>query len=148
MPERRTKIVATLGPASDAPEVLDRLLSVGVDCVRINCSHGSGDQLRSRALAARRRAARAGRPMGLLFDLQGPKLRLSSDTVARTVHVGDLVSFTGSDGSVNSENLVVDFSGFVELVTERSELVNGDGVPRFAVERVEHGWCVVRGVGH
>jgi pyruvate kinase len=56
------------------------------------------------------------------------------------------VSFTGSDGSVNSENLVVDFSGFVELVTERSELVIGDGVPRFAVERVEQGSVVARAV--
>jgi pyruvate kinase len=144
MPERRTKIVATLGPASDAPEVLDRLLSVGVDCARINCSHGTTDQLRSRALAARAAAVRAGRPMGLLFDLQGPKLRLSAETVARAVQSGDVVSFTGSDGSVTAADVVVDFSGFVELVTEHSELVIGDGVPRFAVERVEHGSVVAR----
>jgi pyruvate kinase len=82
--------------------------------------------------------------MGLLFDLQGPKLRLSSETVARAVQAGDVVSFTGSDGSVTAEDLVVDFSGFVQLVTERSELVIGDGVPRFAVERVEHGSVVAR----
>jgi pyruvate kinase len=144
MPARRTKIVATLGPATDAPEVLDRLLAVGVDCVRINCSHGTPDDLRSRALAARGAATRAGRPLGLLFDLQGPKLRLAAETEARIVQAGDVVTFTGSGGPVNGEDLVVDFPDFVELVTDRSELVIGDGVPRFAVERVEDGRVAAR----
>ena len=88
MGARRTKIVATLGPASDSPEVLDRLLGVGVDCVRMNCSHGEVEQLRARARAARAAAERAGRPLALLFDLQGPKLRLSAATPPRTVQTG------------------------------------------------------------
>src|SRR5262245_15320723 len=79
---RRTKIVATLGPATDAPEVLDRVIAAGMDCARLNCSHGTHDDLRRRAAAVRAAAARAGRPVGLLFDLQGPKLRLSAQTEA------------------------------------------------------------------
>jgi pyruvate kinase len=142
--QRRTKIIATLGPASDSPGVLDRLLSVGVDCVRINCSHGTPEELRSRARAAREAAARAGRPLGLLFDLQGPKLRLSSETAPRTVQAGDVVTFAGSSHLANAGDLVVDFPDFVQLVTDRSQLVIGDGVPRFSVERVEDGVVVAR----
>lgn len=141
---RLTKIVATLGPASGSPDVLDRLLAVGVDCVRINCSHGTADELRSRARAARAAAARAGRPVGLLFDLQGPKVRLSAETVATSVNVGDAVTFVDSDGAVRRDELIVDYPGFAALVTDRSEIVIGDGVPRFAVERVDQGRVVAR----
>jgi pyruvate kinase len=143
---RRTKIVATLGPASDSPLVLDRLLAVGVECVRLNCSHGDVEQLRARAVGARAAAGRAGRAMAVLFDLQGPKLRLSAATGARAVRTGDVVLFTGDDTPVQADVLVVDYRGFVELVTERSEIVIGDGVPRFAVERVRDRWVEARAV--
>ena len=79
MRDRHTKIVATLGPSTDAPGMLDRLIDAGLDCARLNCSHGTPDDIRRRAGAVREAAVRAGRPIGLLFDLQGPKLRLSSD---------------------------------------------------------------------
>ena len=94
MLERRTKIVATLGPATDAPGVLDRLSHAGLDCARLNCSHGDHDDLRRRAGDVRAASARAGRALGLLFDLQGPKLRLSASTEPRPVEVGDVVTFT------------------------------------------------------
>src|SRR5829696_6416882 len=96
---RRTKIVATLGPATDAPGVLDRLVAAGVDCARLNCSHGTHDDLRRRAAAVRATAERSGRPLGLLFDLQGPKLRLSADTATRILKAGEAVVFCGSGGS-------------------------------------------------
>ena len=98
MLERRTKIVATLGPATDAPGVLDELVAAGLDCARLNCSHGDADYLRRRAAEVRAAAERAGRPLGLLFDLQGPKLRLSGDTVERRVQAGDELVFTGAGG--------------------------------------------------
>jgi pyruvate kinase len=142
MGARRTKIVATLGPASDSPGALDRLLGVGVDCVRVNCSHGDVEQLRARGLAARAAAARAGRSLAVMFDLQGPKLRLSAATVARTVQTGDVVSFAGTQAPVSARGAeIVDYPGFAKLVTERSEIVVGDGVPRFSVERLRDG-CV------
>src|SRR4051794_38979598 len=90
---RRTKIVATLGPATDPPGILDQLVGAGIDCARLNCSHGAHDDLRRRAAAVRAAAETARRPLGLLFDLQGPKLRLSASTVASSVVPGDVVRF-------------------------------------------------------
>ena len=72
---RRTKILATLGPATDAPGVLDALLAAGVDVVRLNFSHGDPSAQVARAQAVRDAAARAGREVGILADLPGPKIR-------------------------------------------------------------------------
>ena len=133
--KRRTKIVATLGPATDPPQVLDRLLAAGVDCVRINCSHGTRDEQRRRAVDAQAAAQRAERTIGILFDLQGPKLRLSANTALRLVGIGDLITFAGSAAAIQGGDVVVDFADFATLVTERSEIVIGDGLPRFAVRQ-------------
>src|SRR2546423_1279537 len=75
---RRTKIVATLGPATDKPAILRRVLAAGVDVVRLNFSHGNpGDHAR-RAEAVRAAAAELGRDVGVLAALQGPKIRIES----------------------------------------------------------------------
>ena len=140
----RTRIVATLGPACDAPGVLDALLAAGVACVRINCSHGTPEEQRRRAQDARATAERAGRPLALLFDLQGPKLRLSALTTPTAVRGGDTVTFVGSATPVNEGEVEVDFSDFGDLVTDSSQLVIGDGVPRFAVERIHGGRVATR----
>jgi pyruvate kinase len=144
--ERRTKILATLGPATDAPGVLDALVAAGLDCARLNCSHGTSAELLRRAIDVRAAAARAGRPLGLLFDLQGPKLRLTADTVERAVVPGDVIVLTGSEHAAASDRAVVDFEAFSSLVTERSEIVIGDGVPRLAVQRTDNGDVVARAV--
>ena len=136
---RHTKIVATLGPATDRPGVLDQLIEAGLDCARLNCSHGGPDDLRRRARDVRDAAQRAGRPIALMFDLQGPKLRLSSETEQRVVEVGDTVTFAGSDVAPSPAHISVDFPGFSDLVTDRSEIVIGDGVPRMVSQRVEGG---------
>ena len=73
---KRTKIVATLGPSTDSPEVLDGLLEAGVDVVRLNFSHGSEADRERRVREIREAAARAGRDVGILGDLQGPKIRV------------------------------------------------------------------------
>jgi pyruvate kinase len=140
---RHTKLVATLGPATDPPGKLDEMIAAGLDCARLNCSHGDHDDLRRRARDVREAAARARRPIGLLFDLQGPKLRLSAGTATRSVAFDETVVFCGA-GSADGDRVVVDFPGFAGLVTERSEIVIGDGVPRLAVDRVEEGAVVCR----
>ncbi|MEA2279098.1 MAG: pyruvate kinase [Solirubrobacteraceae bacterium] len=146
---RRTKIVATLGPATDPPGVLDQMVAAGVDCARLNCSHGTADDQRRRAGEVRAAAGRAGRALGLLFDLQGPKLRLSAATGERALTKGEVVVFTGDPAAADPDGILVDFPDFARLVTERSQIVIGDGVPRLAVERVESGrvWARVVSAG-
>ena len=143
MDGRHTKIVATLGPATDPPGKLDQLIAAGLDCARLNCSHGDHDDLRRRAREVREAAARARRPVGLLFDLQGPKLRLSAGTETRALELDETVVFCGH-GAASDDRVVVDFPGFASLVTERSEIVIGDGVPRLAVDSVHEGAVVAR----
>src|SRR5215475_8389593 len=71
-----TKIVVTLGPATDAPGVLRRMIDAGVDVFRLNSSHGSQDEAAGRITAVRAAAKEAGVHVGILLDLQGPKIRL------------------------------------------------------------------------
>ncbi|EHR73095.1 pyruvate kinase [Burkholderiales bacterium JOSHI_001] len=73
---RATKIVATLGPASSSPDVLERLLRAGVDVVRLNFSHGTAQDHIDRANLVRECAKRVGKPVALMADLQGPKIRV------------------------------------------------------------------------
>lgn len=75
---RRTKIVATLGPATDKERVLKKMLAAGVDVVRLNYSHGSADDQARRVEQVRKAAAELGRDVGILADLQGPKIRIES----------------------------------------------------------------------
>jgi pyruvate kinase len=105
---RHTKIVATLGPSTDPPGVLDQMIAAGLDCARLNCSHGTHDDLRRRAREVREAAERALRPIGLLFDLQGPKLRLSAGTETRSVAVDETVVFCGGGGGAGDDRVVGD----------------------------------------
>jgi pyruvate kinase len=73
---RRTKIVATLGPATDSVEVMDELVAAGVDVVRLNLSHDTHERHRERAERIRDRAWASGRQIAVLTDLQGPKIRI------------------------------------------------------------------------
>lgn len=73
---RRTKIIATLGPATDAPDVLERAIRAGVDVARLNFSHGSAADHRKRIELVRDISARTGRDVGVFADLQGPKIRI------------------------------------------------------------------------
>jgi pyruvate kinase len=73
---RRTKVVATLGPASSDAKTLARMIEAGLDVVRINFSHGTPDEHRARVNLVRQLARKAGRAVGVLVDLQGPKIRV------------------------------------------------------------------------
>lgn len=97
-PSRRTKIVATLGPACDAPGTMEALVRAGVDVVRLNFSHGTPDEHARRLAAARRAAAGAGVPLAALQDLPGPKLRVGAlPGGAITLTAGDEVLLTAEE---------------------------------------------------
>ena len=133
MHQRRTKIIATLGPATDAEGRLDELVAAGMDAGRINCAHDDADRWRERAAGLRRAAERAQRPLALLVDLAGPKMRLGMSVRARQVTRGELVVFAADEVQPNG-SVEVHWPGLAEAVTVgRSEIVIGDGTPRLSV---------------
>ena len=76
MPRRATKIVATLGPASSDPALLEAMIRAGVNVVRLNFSHGKAQDHVDRARLVREASQRAGREVAIMADLQGPKIRV------------------------------------------------------------------------
>jgi pyruvate kinase len=131
---RRTRILATLGPATDADGMLESLLRAGVDVVRLNFSHGDADSQRARARDVRETAQRLGVEIGILADLPGPKIRIERfaegrvalkagqrfDLVARgDAPVGDDtqvgVSYLGLPGDVAAGDLLLLDDGLVQL---------------------------------
>jgi pyruvate kinase len=82
---RRTKIVATIGPASSSPEVLERMILAGMDVARLNFSHGTEQDHQDRIELIRSIAKRLGRTVGILGDLQGPKIRVGKFREGRIV---------------------------------------------------------------
>src|SRR5919201_4259911 len=98
---RRTKIVATIGPASREPETLVRMVEAGMDVARLNYSHGTVEQHAETIRRVRDAAGRAGRPVAILQDLPGPKLRigpLREDVVELTP--GERLTFSSADGEL------------------------------------------------
>jgi pyruvate kinase len=92
VPDRRTRIVATLGPATDPPEVLEAVLAAGLDVARLNFSHAAGEEQIRRVERLREAARRAGRNVAILADLPGPKLRVRLDAPL-TVASGNEIAF-------------------------------------------------------
>ncbi len=96
--QRKTKIVATLGPASSSPQMIDRLLSAGVDLFRLNFSHGANSDKSVVIETIRRVGERRGRAVGILADLQGPKIRTGRmEGGAITLTKGDRLDITTRD---------------------------------------------------
>ncbi len=98
MHSRDCKIVATMGPASDPPERLLMLLQAGVDCFRLNFSHGAREDHKRRMASIREAETKIGRPVGVFADLQGPKIRVGMFKDGQvTLKYGEIVILEGSD---------------------------------------------------
>ncbi len=90
-PPRRTKILATIGPASGTPDRLAALVSAGMNGARLNFSHGTHDEHRAWSEAIRAVADEAGQPLSIVADLQGPKLRIGDLPAPQTLARGEEV---------------------------------------------------------
>jgi pyruvate kinase len=88
MPSRATKIVATLGPASNQPDILEKMIAAGVNVVRLNFSHGTAEDHIKLAGLVREAARRVGREVAIMADLQGPKIRVGKFTDGKVLLVG------------------------------------------------------------
>src|SRR3954452_11943874 len=135
---RRTKIVATIGPASCTPEELKQLVEAGMDGARLNLSHGTHDEHRERARLVRAVEAELGRPISLIADLQGPKLRIGELESPVTLSRGENILVAGGETSVNGE-LPVSPAVIGEVLQPGHEVLIDDGLVRLRVEEIELG---------
>src|SRR6059036_4355231 len=90
---RRTKIVATLGPATGTPEGIAGLIGAGASVIRVNSSHGTPEQRATWIAAVREAAAAADVAVAVLVDLQGPRIRVGNLSTPRVLHAGETVVF-------------------------------------------------------
>jgi pyruvate kinase len=126
--ETRTKIVATLGPASSSPEVLDELILAGTDVVRLNLSHGTIDEHLGRLADVRAAAARTGRVVGVLADLPGPKVRSGQFPEGGVeLHGGATVLLTPAEGAASAERITVEYPTLLTDLHAGDKVVLGDG---------------------
>ena len=141
--QRRTKIVATIGPASSGEDVLTRLVDAGMDGVRLNFSHGTHEDHGESARRVRSVQAAAGRPLALIADLQGPKLRIGDLSAPVDLEVGDAVVVAGED-SVHEGDLPVAPAVLGSVLEPGDDVLVDDGHVRLRVERVEEGRAFCR----
>src|SRR5271154_3595324 len=136
---RRTKIVATIGPASRELETLVRMVSAGMDVARLNYSHGTLEEHAETVRRVRDAAGRAGRPVAILQDLPGPKLRigpLREDVVELTP--GEKLTFTCGEQELagDAERMSISWGGLPDAVEPDSILYLADGSVRLRVTAV------------
>ncbi len=135
---RATKIVATLGPASSSPEVLERMLRAGVDVVRLNFSHGTAQDHIDRATLVREAAKTVGKEVAIMADLQGPKIRVGKIEGNKTTIVAGekLILDAAYNGLGTGERVGLDYKELPRDVRPGDTLLINDGLLRLVVEAV------------
>jgi pyruvate kinase len=137
---RRTKIVATLGPASSSSDVLRQMIAAGVNVVRLNFSHGSADEKKTLVEVVRRAAKEEGKIVGILADLQGPKIRVAKFKNGKIVlkEKEQFILDAAMAKDAGDENAVsVDYKELPDDVKPKDVLLLNDGLIVLIVERVE-----------
>jgi pyruvate kinase len=140
---RRTKIVATIGPASREPETLLRMVQAGMDVARLNYSHGTLEEHAETVRRVRDAAGRAGRPVAILQDLPGPKLRIGPlrDGVVE-LRPGDRVTFACGDddgGEGDASHMSISWPGLADALEPDAVIYLADGSVRLRVRAVRPG---------
>jgi len=135
---RRAKIVATLGPASSSAEMIGKLFAAGADVFRINMSHTSQDRMRELIAMIRGVENDTGRPIGILVDLQGPKLRLGTITGgAILVKTGDTVVLDSNPAIGDASRIYLPHPEILAAVQVGHTLLIDDGKVRLTVTEVQ-----------
>ncbi|MFN9932515.1 MAG: pyruvate kinase [Cyanobacteriota bacterium] len=135
---RRTKIVATIGPATESPEMLRRLIAAGATTFRLNFSHGDHEDHAARIATIRQVAHELGVHIGILQDLQGPKIRLGRfDGGPITLASGDPFTLTSREVACNQSIATVTYGRLAEEVTSGSRILLDDGRVEMVVEQVD-----------
>ena len=131
---RSTKIVATIGPASRSPEMLEKMIAAGMDLARLNFAHGSTEEHAETVEMIRAASGRVGREVGILQDVPGPKLRIGPvENGVCELPVGGRVVLTPEMVLGNPGQLPVEWRGFAEIVEPGDVAYLADGAIRLRV---------------
>jgi pyruvate kinase len=134
--KRRTKIIATIGPACSDDVTLKAMIEAGMDVARLNLSHGDLDEHIARLAQLRSIADAVGRPLGVMADLPGPKVRLGSFAEPLILDINDEVVLVPGEGQSDRERFQVDYEGLLADIQTGDRLAVGDGT--IVLEVVEH----------
>src|SRR6266540_7566529 len=126
---RKTKIICTLGPATEKTEVLRQLIQQGSDVFRLNMSHARHDWVRDIIPRIRLLAQKAGRPVAILLDTQGPAIRTGDLKASLHLKPGDILEFTVRGAkSKDRYSVDVNYGGFVDNVTVGDTILVDNGL--------------------
>jgi pyruvate kinase len=137
---RRTKILATLGPATDAPGVLEDIIRAGVNVVRLNFSHGTAEHHAERVRAVRAAAEKLGREVGILGDLQGPKIRIEKFAAGKVaLKAGDkfVLEARANAAPGDATRVGVSYLGLVNDLVPGDTVLLDDGLMAVRVDSIE-----------
>ncbi|MBA2693221.1 MAG: pyruvate kinase [Rubrobacter sp.] len=135
--DRRTKIIATLGPATSSAEAVASLVDAGVDVTRLNFSHGSHDMHLANAQTVRETAAKANRNVAILQDVQGPKIRTGDVSGGTELVEGNRVVLAPGDFVGDASRLSTSYDALAEDVKPGDRLLIDDGLLGLKVEEVK-----------
>src|SRR3954465_8579740 len=137
LPDHKTKIIATIGPASESPEMLERLIRAGMDVARLNFSHGNPSKHAEIIPRIRDAARQTGRRVAIMADLPGPKLRLGKiDPEPIQLSPGGHFCLTSDDIVGNAERASMTFKSLPQVVKPGNRLFLNDGLVQLVVDRV------------
>jgi len=137
LPKHKTKIVTTIGPASETVEMLERLIGAGLNVARLNFSHGDLTSHAELIKRIRLAAERVGRRVAIMADLPGPKIRVGKiEPEPIQLHAGENVTLTTEDVVGTPQRVSVSFKDLPRVVKHRSKLYLNDGLVQLTVECV------------
>ncbi|MEX1119486.1 MAG: pyruvate kinase [Terrimicrobiaceae bacterium] len=137
-PNHKTKIVATIGPASESPDMLERLILAGLNVARLNFSHGDFEGHASVISRIRAASGATGRRVAIMADLPGPKMRLGKiEPGPILLAAGDLFTLTSEEVVGTSQRVSMSFEPLPRVVKPGDRLYLNDGLVQLLVERVE-----------
>ncbi len=144
---RHTKIIATMGPAISSAETVVALVAAGMDVARLNFSHGTHEDHRRYAAWVREASATAGRPIALLQDVQGPKIRTGTFAGGSfELHEGDEVRVRRGTGQAEPGEIVIDYTYLLEDVGVGDLIVLADGLLRLTVTAKDESGLIARAI--
>src|SRR5215469_14778671 len=137
LPKNKTKIIATIGPATEAPEMLERLIRAGLNIARLNFSHGDFAGHAEHIRRIRSAAEAAGRRVAIMADLPGPKMRIGKiEPEPIRLQAGDKFVLTAEEITGSAKRVSVSFKDLPKVVKPGNTLFLNDGLVQLTVEHV------------